>query len=51
MKYEIEISTDKQKCIQCNKIKKGCYRQKDGNFICIKCIFENIERDSNCLNK
>jgi ribosomal protein L37AE/L43A len=48
MKYEIEISADKQKCSQCGKLKKGCYRQKNNNWICTKCIFENIEiRSSN----
>jgi|WetSurMetagenome_2_1015567.scaffolds.fasta_scaffold188262_5 hypothetical protein len=43
MKYEIEISADKQKCVQCGKLKKGCYRQKNNNWICTKCIFNNIE--------
>jgi ribosomal protein L37AE/L43A len=51
MKYEIEISTDKQKCTQCGKLKKGCYRQKNNNWICTKCIFENIEIRSSNNNK
>ena len=42
MKYEIEVSSDRQKCAQCGKLKKGCYRQKNNNWICTKCIFKNI---------
>lgn len=46
MNYNVEISTDKQKCVQCGKIKTGCYKQEIGSYICTTCILLNIKQRS-----
>jgi len=47
--YKIDLSIDNQKCEQCGKIKKGCYK-KEGNdyWICQECILKNIKEKSIC---
>jgi hypothetical protein len=44
MNITINISTDKQICGQCKKPKKGCYKTKDGRWICHNCVMSNIKR-------
>ena len=46
MTIKIEISVDKQKCVQCGKIKIGCYKQESGRYICPTCILSNIKNRS-----
>ncbi len=43
MDHEIEVSVDEQNCVICGKIKKGCYKRKDGTYICDKCLIRNIK--------
>ena len=43
MRYEIEISTDEQQCLQCKEKGKGFYKRPDNQYMCENCIFENLE--------
>jgi len=44
--FEINVSTEKQKCAQCGKIGTGYYKAKNkpGKYICPKCVMDNIKR-------
>jgi len=42
--HKVEVSTDKKLCVQCKKMKAGCYRKLDGNYICYQCIMKNIDK-------
>jgi len=39
----IEINTDVQTCAQCNKKGKGFYKNKQGKYVCHKCVLKNIK--------
>lgn len=43
MTHTIEISTDIQICSQCGKKGKDFYKNKQGTYICNKCVLKNIE--------
>ena len=43
--YKVEISTDKQRCAQCGKLKTGCYKKEGNNYyMCQECILKNIQK-------